>query len=339
MLSFGLVYLPGAYAATDELIAVAEEAAAFGAPLVPHVRNEGHGLLAAVSEMVEVARRSGAPLHLSHLKSLADESLIEPLLDLLEAAATEVDLTFDQYPYGAGSTLLASVLPAWAQEGGAAGTLQALGRREDRRRIARDIAHGLPGWENILGTLGADSIEIANAAAPNEEMVGLTLTEIASRRGCDPVTAALDLMAESALDVTMVLHYASDRSVRTIAVHPLQLVGSDGIFGARPHPRLYGTAPRFLGRFAIREGLLPVEEAVARLTSRAADRLGLADRGRIEPGKRADLVLLDPALYVDTGTYADPARTPDGVVGVWVAGRRVWKDGAPTGERPGGVVR
>ena len=146
-------------------------------------------------------------------------------------------------------------------------------------------------------------------------------------------------MAESALDVTMVLHYASDRSVRTIAVHPLQLVGSDGIFGARPHPRLYGTAPRFLGRFAIREGLLPVEEAVARLTSRAADRLGLADRGRIEPGKRADLVLLDPELYVDTGTYADPARTPDGVVGVWVAGRRVWKDGAPTGERPGGVVR
>ena len=339
MLSFGLVYLPGAYAETDELIAVAEEAAAFGAPLVPHVRNEGHGLLEAVSEMVEVARRSGAPLHLSHLKSLADERLIEPLLELLEAAATEIDLTFDQYPYGAGSTLLASVLPAWAQEGGAAGTLQALGRREDRRRIARDIAHGLPGWENILGTLGADSIEIANAAAPNEETVGLTLTEIASRRGCDPVTAALDLMAESALDVTMVLHYASDRSVRTIAVHPLQLVGSDGIFGARPHPRLYGTAPRFLGRFAIREGLLPVEEAVARLTSRAADRLGLADRGRIESGKRADLVLLDPALYVDTGTYADPARTPDGVVGVWVAGRRVWKDGAPTGERPGGVVR
>ena len=116
-------------------------------------------------------------------------------------------------------------------------------------------------------------------------------------------------------------------------------MGSDGIFGTRPHPRLYGTAPRFLGRFAIREGLLPVEEAVARLTSRAADRLGLTDRGRIEPGKRGDLVLLDPKLYVDTGTYADPAHTPEGVGGVWVAGHRVWRDGAPTGERPGGVVR
>ena len=339
MLSFGLVYLPGAYAATDELVAVAEEAAAFGAPLVPHVRNEGHGLLEAVSELIGVARRVGAPLHLSHLKSLADESLIEPLLELLDAAATEIDLTFDQYPYGAGSTLLASVLPAWAQEGGAAGTLQALGRREDRRRIARDIAQGLPGWENMLGTLGPESIEIANAAPPNDGVVGLTLEQIGDRRGCDPVSAALDLMRESALDVTMVLHYASDEAVRTIARHPLMLVGSDGIFGARPHPRLYGTAPRFLGRFAIREGLLSVEEAIARLTSRAADRLGLADRGRIAPGKRADLVLIDPERYVDTGTYADPTRSPEGVAGVWVNGASVWNDGAATGDRPGGVVR
>lgn len=339
MLSFGLVYLPGAYAATDELVAVAEEAARFGAPLVPHVRNEGNGLLEAISELIDVARRSGAPLHLSHLKSLADERLIEPLLHLIEQAASEVAITFDQYPYGAGSTLLASVLPGWAQEGGAAGTLRALDSRDDRGRIAHDIVHGLPGWENILGTLGPPNIEIANAAAPNEAVIGQTLEEIANHRGCDPVAAALDLMAESALDVTMVLHYASDEAVRTIARHPLQLVGSDGIFGARPHPRLFGTAPRFLGRFAIREGLLPVEEAVARLTSRAADRLGLPDRGRIVPGRRADLVLLDPERYVDAATYADPARSPEGVVGVWVSGVEVWRDDAPTGARPGGVVR
>lgn len=339
MLSFGLVYLPGAYAETEELVAMAEEAAVFGTLLVPHVRNEGHGLIGAITEFIDVARRSGAPLHLSHLKSLADESLVEPLLELLEQAAGEIDLTFDQYPYGAGSTLLASVLPGWAQEGGAPGTLRTLGSRTERRRIAHDIARGLPGWENILGTLGPENIEIANAAAPNAGTIGRTLVEIAGDRGSDPVTAALDLMSESALDVTMVLHYASDEAVRTIAKHPLMLVGSDGIFGTRPHPRVYGTAPRFLGRFAAREGLIPAEEAVARLTSRAADRLGLVDRGRIESGKRADLVLLDPALYVDTATYADPCRSPDGVAGVWVAGRRVWRDGAATGERPGGVVR
>ncbi|MEI7760244.1 MAG: amidohydrolase family protein [Thermoleophilia bacterium] len=339
MLSFGLVYLPGAYAETDELLAVAQEAAAFGAPLVPHVRNEGHGLIGAISEMIGVARQSGAPLHLSHLKSLAGAGLIEPLLELLETAATEIDLTFDQYPYGAGSTLLASLLPAWAQEGGTAGTLQALASRSKRRRIAHDIAHGLPGWENILGTLGPEHIEIADTASSDVTTVGRTLGEIASTRGLDPVTVALDLMTESALDVTMVLHYASDEDVRMIAQHPLMLVGSDGIFGKRPHPRLYGTAPRFLGRFAIRDGLIPVEEAIARLTSRAADRLGLVDRGRIEPGKRADLVLLDPTLYIDTGTYADPVQMPDGVEGVWIAGRRAWQDGAPTGERRGGVVR
>ena len=137
----------------------------------------------------------------------------------------------------------------------------------------------------------------------------------------------------------MVLHYATDDAVRTIARHARQLVGSDGIFGAHPHPRLYGTAPRFLGRFCIRDGLLPVEEAVARLTSRAADLLGLADRGRIEVGKRADLVLLDPLRYVDTATYDDPCRTPDGVLGVWAGGEQVVRDGSPTGALPGGVLR
>ena len=339
MLSFGLVYLPGAYAETNELVAVAEEAATTGAPLVPHVRNEGAGLLDAIAEMIDVARRSGAPLHVSHLKALADERLVGPLLELLDDASSEIDVTFDQYPYGAGSTLLASVLPGWAQEGGAEGTVATISDPVSRRAIAGDIADGIPGWENLLGTLGAEKIEIANAAGPNEAAVGRTLAEIADERRVTPVDAALDLMRESALDVTMVLHYASDDAVREIARHRLQLVGSDGIFGARPHPRVYATAPRFLGRFAIRDGLIPVEEAVARLTARAADRLGLADRGRLEQGKRADLVLLDPETYVDTATYADPLRSPEGVAGVWVSGVRVLANGAPTGARPGGVVR
>jgi N-acyl-D-amino-acid deacylase len=321
MLSFGLVYFPGAYADTDELVAVAEVAAEFGAPLVPHVRNEGRDVLEAVGEMVEVSRRSGAPLHLSHLKSLADEALIEPLLELVEHA----DATFDQYPYGAGSTLLASLLPAWAQEGGAEATLARAADRATRKRIAQDVGTGLPGWENQLGELGADRITVG----------GRTIAEL----GGDPVETVLDVLLDTALSAQMIIHYASDDAVRTIASHRLQLVGSDGIFGAHPHPRLYGTAPRFLGRFAMREGVLPVEEAVTRLTSRAAARLGLTDRGVIEVGKRADLVLLDPARYVDNATYERPKRSPDGVLGVWVAGERVVADGELTGARPGGVLR
>jgi N-acyl-D-amino-acid deacylase len=325
MLSFGLVYIPGAYAGTDELVAVAREAALFGAPLVPHVRNEGAGLLEAVGEMVDVARRSGAALHLSHLKALSGDALVEPLLELIDAAAAEIDVTFDQYPYGAGATLLASLLPAWAQAGGAAATLERAADRDARREIARDIRDGLPGWENLLGTLGPGRIVVG----------GETLAE----RGGDPVDTICDLLLESDLAAPMILHYASDEAVRTIAAHRLQLVGSDGIFGAEPHPRLYGTAARFLGRFAIREGLIGVDEAVARLTARAARRLGLSDRGSIEPGLRADLLLLDSEAYVDTATYEDPKQSPPGVLGVWVAGQAVVRDGAVTGKRPGGVLR
>jgi N-acyl-D-amino-acid deacylase len=321
MLSFGLVYIPGAYADTDELVSVAEIAAELGAPLVPHVRNEGAGVLDAVREMVEVSQRSGAPLHVSHLKCLADEALLDPLLELVDSSGA----TFDQYPYGAGSTLLAGLLPPWAQEGGAEATLARARDPETRRRIAEDIAHGLPGWENQLGTLGPENVVVA----------GRTIAE----RGGDPVETVLDLLLETELAASMIIHYASDDAVRKVAAHRRQLVGSDGIFGEHPHPRLHGTAPRFLGRFALRDRLVPVEEAVARLTSRAADLLGLGDRGRIAVGKRADLVLLDPARYVDTATFEDPKRSPDGVVGVWVAGEVVVRDGRVTGATPAGVLR
>jgi N-acyl-D-amino-acid deacylase len=320
-LSFGLVYLPGALAGTDELVAVAEVAGELGVPLVPHVRNEGHGVLDAVREMVEVSGRSGAPLHVSHLKCLADESLLGPLLDLVDEAGA----TFDQYPYGAGSTLLAGLLPRWAQEGGAEATLARARDPEARRRIARDVAEGLPGWENQLGTLGPERIVVDGASLAD--------------RGGDPVETVLDLLLETDLAAAMILHYASDEAVRLVARHRAQLVGSDGIFAPAPHPRLYGTAPRFLGRFTLREGLLPVEEAVARQTARPADLLWLADRGRIEVGKRADLVLLDPLRYVDEATYEEPQRSPDGVVRVWIAGEVVVSDGRPTGARPGGVLR
>ena len=340
MLSFGLVYLPGAHAQPDELVAVSEEAAAAGIPIAPHVRNEGAGLLDAIREMLDVARRSGAPLHVSHLKALADERMIPQLLELLDDASSDLQITFDQYPYGAGSTLLASVLPRWAQEGGADATLERLARPADRARIAGDIDAGLHGWENLLGTLGPDRVSIAAAAPPNEDAVGRTLAELARDEKVQAgVDAALDLLLRSRLDVTMILHYAGEEAVREIARHRLQLVGSDGIFGPRPHPRLWGTAARFLGRYALRDGLMPVEEAMARLTARSADLLGLSDRGRVAPGLRADLVLLDPERFVDTATYDDPCRAPDGVVGVWVGGERVWQDGVPTGARPGGVVR
>src|SRR5215207_5027188 len=337
--SFGLIYMPGAFSQTEELVELAEEAAPYGAPLVPHVRNEAAGVLEAVGEMVEVARRSGAPLHLSHLKVVGRADLVEPLLELLERARADIDITFDQYPYGAGSTVLSTLLPPWAQEGSPSDTLVRLADPDQREAMQRDIERGLPGWENVYKACGAEGIVVVHAANQREEDIGKTLAEIGEERGCDPFAAAMDLLGETGLDVTMIDHYATEETVRTIFRHPLHLVGSDGIFGDRPHPRLYGTAARVLGRYALKERLILVEEAVARLTVRAADRLGLRDRGRITEGLRADLVLLDPARFIDTATYNDPKRIPEGISQVFVGGRTVWADGASTGVLPGNVLR
>jgi N-acyl-D-amino-acid deacylase len=338
-LSFGLIYVPGMFARTDELVELATEAARLGAPLVPHVRNEGAGVLEAVGEMIEVARRSGAALHLSHLKVIGNGQLVEPLLALIDAAARDIDLTFDQYPYGAGSTTLAALLPPWAQAGGRETTLRRLSDPGTRRRIAHDIEAGIAGWENICGSCGPDRIVIVDAPPTHDDLIGRSLAEVGERRGTDPIDATMDVLCETALAVTMVDHYATEDVVRRIFVHPRALVSSDGIFGPRPHPRLHATAARVLGRYALRERLISVEEAVGRLTARPADLLGLSDRGRIREGLRADLVLLDPASYVDTATYDNPTQSPPGVAAVFVGGRAVNRGGQATAERPGEVVR
>ncbi len=337
-LSFGLVYVPGCFAATDELGALAQEAARFGAPLVPHTRNEADGILGAIGELIDVARRSGAPLHLSHLKVVGNPHLIEPLLAMIDEARRSHDVTFDQYPYGAGSTTLASILPAWAQDGGAAATTARLADTDTRRRIAEDMRAGLPGWENLYRACGPDRITVTQAAAPRSDVAGQTLAALGEHLGIDPLEAVLDLLRDTALDATMIDEYADDAAVQRIFRHEAMLLGSDGIFGTRPHPRVYASAARVVGRFALRDGLVEPGEAIARLTARSADRFGLHDRGRIAPGLRADLVLLDPARYLDTATYDDPCRYPDGVARVVVAGETAWRDGAATAARGGEVV-
>ncbi len=339
MLSFGLIYAPGLYADTAELQALAEVAAQYDTPLMPHVRNEAAGVLAAIGEFVQVAERTGASLHISHLKLVGSPSLLENLLRLVEDATQRVDLTFDQYPYGAGSTLLTALLPPWALAGGPAVILRRLRDGDERRRMLRDMERGLPGWENLYGCCGPAGITITEAAGARCGDVGKSLEQIAGERGVDPAVAVLDLLADTDLDAGMVDHYASEDAVRAIFTLPGALVGSDGIFNAHPHPRLFGTAARVLGRLALREGVITVEEAVARLASRPADRLGLSDRGRIRSGQRADLVLLDTGRYIDTATYQDPCQTPPGVKRVLVGGCTVYSDNRTTGRRPGTVTR
>jgi N-acyl-D-amino-acid deacylase len=181
-----------------------------------------------------------------------------------------------------------------------------------RAAITHDVAAGLPGCENIYRACGLCAIVLTHASAPRAGDVGQSPAAIAARRACDPWTATMDLLTETALDATMLDHYASGDTVRTTFRHPLHLVGSDGIFGRHRHPRLYGTAPRVLGRDALRERIIPPEEAVARLTAQPAARVGLADRGRIREGLRVDMVLIDPNEFCDAATYQDPQQTPPG---------------------------
>lgn len=338
-LSLGLFYLPGTFATTVEVTAVCREAAPHAAPVAVHVRNEADGVLTAVDEMIRAARAAGAPLHLSHLKVLGHPHLVGPLLERLDAASHEQPISFDQYPYGAGSTSMVALLPPWAQAGDAAEIVARLRDPADRARLRRDVSDGIDGWENSLSNLGPDAITLANASGDRAGDVGRTLADLAAEADADPVDALCDLLIDTGVDATMVHRYASEDAVREILRHPLHTVGSDGIFGARPHPRLYGSAARFLGRYVLRERVLPLSEGVARLTSTPARLLGLRDRGRVAPGLRADLVLLDPTRFVDRATYEAPAQVPDGVEGVWVAGRLAWNGRRVGPDRAGGVVR
>lgn len=337
--SFGMIYAPGLFADTAELTAVAAVAARYDVPLVPHVRNEADGIVDSIREFVQVAERTGAPLHVSHLKLIGNAHRFHDLMDLLEAASGRIRLSVDQYPYGAGSTVLSALLPPHALAGGPAAVLDRLASRTERRRLAHDMWHGLPGWENLFASCGPENIVITQAATPWGHTVGRTVAEVAEANGEDPALTVLRVLADTNLDAGMIDHYSSEQVVRDIYRESGSLVGTDGVFNPHPHPRLYGTAGRFLGRFAIEEGIVDVVDAVRRMTTEPARILGLADRGAIVPGLRADLVLLDPTTFRDRSTYQNPIALPDGVECVIVGGQIARRSGRSTGTRTGSVVR
>ena len=342
-ISFGLVYTPGAYADRDEVLAVSAEAARFGGLISVHMRGESHNLLEAVEEMIDVSRRSGAPVHLSHLKVLGQRNAwkLDLLLEMIDSALAEgVDITFDQYPYGAGVTLLSALLPPWAHEGGIARMTARLQDRSTVDRLLTALEDPNAGPESFYYQCGPAGIVVTDCGPDGpKDVIGRTLAEIASARNAEPERVVIDLLLETGMSGLVILHYADRSVVKTIAGHSAMLVGSDAVFATRPHPRLWGTAPRFLGRYAIREGIVTVREAVARLSFRAARRVGLDDRGDIAGGQRADLVAFDPHRVIDRATYNEPEEGPEGIDWVIVGGGVAVDPNGPTGARRGGVAR
>ncbi len=342
-LSTGLIYPPCCYSDLEEMTRVQEELGVRGSFLVVHQRSEGSELLESMGELIEVARLGGAPLHLSHLKVAGKSNWHkrDSLLSLIdEARESGVDVTFDQYPYTAGSTMLSAILPPWAHDGGADELLKRLADPEKRARIRHDIEHGGVGWENMVHNAGWDGIVVSSVRSPdNQEWVGMTVAAIALAMGKPPADTAMDLMLEESNAVGMITFSMSEDNVAALMKHPCHMVCTDGLLGGKPHPRVYGSYPRVLGRYVREQGVLTLEDAIRRMTGFPAQRLGLVNRGIVRPGSRADLVVFDPDSVIDMATYDAPRQAPSGIHHVVVNGQVAVDGGEYTGSRSGKVIR
>jgi N-acyl-D-amino-acid deacylase len=342
-LSTGLSYPPAMFADTGELVELCEEVAPFGGFFAPHHRSYGKGALDSYAEMIEVARRARVPLHFTHcvMNFAGNEGRARELVEMFNSLdPTEVELTVDAYPYTAGSTYLASLLPPWTTEKGTEGTLAALSDEAQSARIRREMeVEGTAGYHFL--PIAWETVEISAVATDgNQRWVGKRITEIAAAQGVGNFEAARRLLLEERLNVNVIMHVGYEENLRVVIQQPYHMAGTDGIMtGAKPHPRAWGTFPRFLGHYARDEGMFRVEEIIRKMTSLPCRRLGQWDRGIIRPGLQADLVVFDPGAVRDTATYDNPKRFPEGIPYVMVNATLVKDEGAHTGALPGWALR
>jgi N-acyl-D-amino-acid deacylase len=347
--SSGLTYAPASAAGTGELAAVAAAAKQAGARFYStHLRSEALTVTGAVDEAIAVGARSGLPVQLSHLKIMGAGNWprIGEVLTRIDQAAATADVAMDQYPYTAGSTTLAIIVPRWATDGGTAALQRRLADPASRARIHGQITAQDPAdLERGLRAFEPDSIVVAAVPGPDQDRyAGLSLSQIAARDGTDPVSSALDLIGRWGGEVTTIVHGQSEANLRRIMAHPRTAIASDGwafdlAAGGLPHPRNYGTFPRVLGRYAREAGVLTLAEAVRKMTSLPARRLGLHRRGILRPGYLADLVMFSPGTVADTATFERPRQFCRGIDAVIVAGQVAWRDGQDTGVRAGRLLR
>ena len=338
-LSTGLIYAPSSFSTTEELIELSRVPAARGGFYFSHIRGEGPTLLDSVSEAITIGEQAGLPVQIAHFKAQGPENwhLLDEALALLDAArARGVDVAADRYPYIASSTSLRAYLPQWAHDGGMEALLQRLADPGQRQRILDTAFPRGRRWEAT----------VISYAPSHPEWEGLNVAQIAEQRHADPTETALDLILEEEGGVSVV-HFGMDEDNLTkVLRHPAIMIGSDGSARApygplgegKAHPRNYGTFVRVLGKYAREEGTLTLPEAVHKMTGKPAERLGLSDRGRLEAGRKADLVLFDPATVVDKATFTEPYQYPAGIAYVFVNGQAVITPEGHTGALPGRVL-
>lgn len=342
-LSTGLTYTPGMYATDDEIVELCKVLRPHGGYYCPHHRNYGMQAIKGYRDSVEIARRAGVPVNLTHAHFgfPVNQGRAPELLAVFDAARRGgVDVTLDTYPYIAGATYLHAILPSWVHEGGIDATLARLQNADTRARIRHEVeVAGSDSWH----TVPVDWSTVQIGGTPNgidAWAVGMRVDAAAAKAGMTPFDYYSDLLVRTRLGASQLAFIGNEENVRTILQHPAHLVGSDGILvGDLPHPRGWGTHARFLAHYVRDLGLLTWEEGVRHMTSGATARLGFLDRGWVRPGMMADLVVFDPDTLKDTATYENPRSYPLGVAHVVNNGTLIVENGQTTGATPGRALR
>jgi N-acyl-D-amino-acid deacylase len=347
-----LIYAPGTFAETDELVALSAEAARCGGMYIAHMRSEGERLLESIDETVEIARRAEIPVEIYHLKAAGQSNWnkLDAAIQRIEKARAEgLRVTTDMYTYVAGATGLDAAMPTWVQEGGVEQWVKRLKDPKIRARVAKEMRAPGNNWENLYhGAGNADNVLLIGFRTEKlKPLTGKRLSEVAKMRGVSPEGAAIDLVIEDGTRVETVYFLMSEDNVRRQIKLPYMSFGSDaeaaapeGVFlGQSTHPRAYGNFARLLGRYVRDEKLITLPEAVRRLTSLPASNLAIKDRGRLAAGHFADVVVFDPATIQDHATFEKPQQFSTGVSHVVVNGGLALADGEPTGKSTGRVVR
>ena len=347
--STSLQYVPDRFASTDEIVELAKVASRYGGVYFTHQRSESARIFESIEEVFQIAQRASIPAEIWHLKTAYSPNFgrMAEVLQRLEAArARGLDVTADQYPYTRASNGLSSCLPLWVREGGLEKMLARLNDASQRDRIKKDMDDGAAiTWENQWhGSGGGDGVMISSVLNPDlRKYEGMTLTDIGKSMGKDPRDAVMDLVIADRDQTSVITSIMNEDDVRTALKHPLVGVGTDSgaqaedgrLSESKSHPRAWGSFPRILGHYVRDEHLMPLEEAVRKMTSKAAARVHLNDRGVLRPGMKADIVVFDAATIRDVSTFEDPRHYSTGVKQVFVNGRRVVADGVMTTERPG----
>jgi len=345
--STALIYPPGSYAKTDEIIALAKVASQYGGIYLSHMRNESGGLLDAIQEVIRIGREARLPVHIYHLKAAGEENwpLVSKALALIEQARADgIDVTADAYPYIYNGIDLASFIPPSHFAHGRPAFVKTLSDPSVRKALQREIETNVD-WENWYVHVGRDWGNVLVAEVPDgvdTKYEGMSIKQIAEAQGKDAWNVFFDLVASGSTDVNP--KSMNEEQKREIYSKDFVSISSDAepaspAAAPHAHPRAFGTFPRILAQYVREEHVITLEYAVRAMTSLPADQLKLYDRGRLAPGMAADLVIFDPATIQDTATYARPASYPTGIEYVIVNGKVAVAEGKPTGVTAGSVIR